>query len=572
MSCLTGSTDAIVVITADATLTARLRGYFAGFSQTFPQVVFCESQAAALAFLRRHDPCCIIMEHQFGSAEVFERLRLKSANDWLPMIVLADRANFDAACRLLDEGAQDCLLTEDLLAGRIYTSVCQALRASSLQKQVNHLAHNDALTGLINRSLLMNRLEQALRRCDRYSERCALLYLNLNHFKPVNETYGHAVGDALLRAVAARVRQNCRSTDSAARLGGDEFVVLLEQVDDFTGRKVASKILDSLAKPFEIDDHSIAISASIGLATYPDTAKNAGELLKQADQALDRAKDNSQQHFISFSEQHKHQWSRRHQLETELPKAIERGELALAYQPIVGANDFAIKRLEVLSRWPRDDYAVNAMELMEMIERLNLTDAFHEWLFHTAFGQMKSWQDENACPDLCLNIPANYCYSTAISNTVERALAAHGIRPEKIELEITESTLMRFPERSVQVLQALHDRGLRIAIDDFGTGYSSMSYLTHLPLDTLKIDRNFFLTQSHKDRNRKIIEAMTALGHSLDLEIIAEGVETSVQLALAKEVGCDLLQGYYFGRPAFAGGNWSEYLTRFEHIGQPGLS
>jgi len=369
-----------------------------------------------------------------------------------------------------------------------------------------------------------------------------------------------------LQAVAERIRNHCRNTDSPARIGSDEFLVLLENVDKNTGRKVADKLLKALEAPFELSGNVVQIGASIGISTYPDTAKNAEELIKQADQALRRAKQGDEHHFVAFSEQHRHQWNRQHILETELPRAIARGDLSLVYQPIVTADSFELKRLEVLSRWPRSDYAVNALELMEMIDRLNLTEPFHEWLFNTAFAQLKRWQSESINPDLCLNIPANYCYHSAISDCVLSALQRHRINPQKVELEITESTLMRFPDKSVRVLQGLHDAGLRIAVDDFGTGYSSMAYLTRFPLDTLKIDRNFFLADVNKDRNRKVIEAITALGHSLELEIIAEGVETDVQLRLAKDVGCDLLQGYYFGRPEFPGVKWNDYASRFEHM------
>lgn len=305
---------------------------------------------------------------------------------------------------------------------------------------------------------------------------------------------------------------------------------------------------------------------SIGLAIYPDTARDAEELLQQADRALYRAKASAITDFVAFSQSHKSEWQRQHLLESELPGAIAAGKLALAYQPIVDAQTFQMKRLEVLTRWPREDFAVNPMDLMEMIDRLNLFDAFHAWLFDTAFKQMRAWQTETSCPSLCLNIPANYCYNFAIADAVQSAMIRHGIDPTTVELEITESTLMRYPDRTIAVLTTLHEMGLRIAIDDFGTGYSSMSYLTQLPLDTLKIDRNFFLKENNRERNRKVIEAITALGHSLDLEVIAEGVETELQLKLARDVGCDLLQGYYFGKPAFPGKNWVEYVGQFCHI------
>lgn len=539
------------------------------YRDEFPALTEAASLADALLHIREDEPiCCLIGPGVTRKAglELLQLIRQDYPADLLAVVVIADAECEDMAVEMLHHGAQDCLIRDNITPARLYGSIWNALRASDLHKQVKHLAHYDALTGLLNRNLLMNRLDQALKRCDRYKQRCALVYLDLDNFKPVNETYGHAVGDELLQAVAERIRNHCRNTDSPARIGSDEFLVLLENVDKHTGRKVADKLLKALEAPFELSGNVVQINASIGISTYPDTAKNAEQLIKQADQALRRAKQVGDRNFVAFSEQHRHQWNRQHVLETELPRAIARGDLSLVYQPIVTANTFELKRLEVLSRWPRSDYAVNALELMEMIDRLNLTEPFHDWLFNTAFSQLKKWQNESINPDLCLNIPANYCYHTAISDCVLNSLQKHRIDPQKVELEITESTLMRFPDKSVRVLQGLHDAGLRIAIDDFGTGYSSMAYLTRFPLDTLKIDRNFFLADVNKDRNRKVIEAITALGHSLELEIIAEGVETDLQLKLAKEVGCDLLQGYYFGRPEFPGVNWGDYASHFEHM------
>ncbi len=542
------------------------------YRDEFPALIEAASPADALRHIREEAPICCLIGPSITRKEgltLLQLIRQDYPADQLAVVVIADAESEEMAVDMLHHGAQDCVIRENLTPARLYGCIWNAMRARDLHKQVKHLAHYDALTGLLNRNLLMNRLEQALKRCDRYKQRCALIYLDLDNFKPVNETYGHAVGDGLLQAVAERIRNHCRNTDSAARIGSDEFLVLLENADRHTGRKVADKLLKALEAPFELSGNVVLINASIGISTYPDTAKNAEQLIQQADQALRRAKQVGNRNFVAFSEQHRHQWTRQHILETELPRAIARGDLSLVYQPIVTADTFELKRLEVLSRWPRSDYAVNALELMEMIDRLNLTEPFHDWLFNTAFSQLRRWQSESINPDLCLNIPANYCYHTAISDCVLNSLEKYQIDPQKVELEITESTLMRFPDKSVRVLQGLHDAGLRIAIDDFGTGYSSMSYLTRFPLDTLKIDRNFFLADVNKDRNRKVIEAITALGHSLELEIIAEGVETDLQLRLAKEVGCDLLQGYYFGRPEFPGVNWGDYAQHFEHMVVP---
>lgn len=564
-----GPVRPILIIDKNPDCLKAIRHSLAKYSGEFPEVIEVTSAADAFKVIEQKTPLCCLLSYQSPGTEealFIEELRTLYAADQLPIIVYSLPENEESVLELLQHGAQDYLLRPEMTPARLYGSLCNAIQSSRLQQQLQYLAHYDALTGLINRNLLMNRLDLALKRCDRYQLRCALLCLNLDNFKAINDAYGHATGDLLLQAVADRIRKKCRVTDSPARFGGDEFVVLLEQVDSDTGARVAEKIMRELALPFDVNGQQLNIGASLGVAVYPDTANNAAELLKQADQALNQSKKDEMHPIVHFSAHYKKEWSRLHTLERELPMAIANNKLSLVYHPIVDAQTFELKRLEVLTRWPREDYGVPALELMEIIDRLNLTEAFHEWLFHTAFSQMRTWHEEAVHPDLCLNIPANYCYSSVIANSIKRALDRSQLSPEKIELEITESTLMRYPDRSIKVLQSLHDDGFRIAIDDFGTGYSSMAYLTRLPLDTLKIDRGFFLADQKKDRNRKVIDAIAALGHSLGLEIIAEGVETEVQLHLARAVGCDLLQGYYFGRPADPGANWGEYIANFEHI------
>lgn len=525
----------------------------------------------ALLHIRKQPPLCCLLDTQVTTLtdqSVVKALRREYASDNLPLLLINPTDGEDNAGQTLAQGAQDYLPLNTMTAAQLSSAIHNAIHTSQLQKQLNNLAHYDSLTGLLNRNLLYNRLSHAVGRCNRYGHSCAVLVIDLNNFKPVNEIYGYDVGDKVLQYVAACIRDNCRSTDSPARMGGDEFVVLLEHVDEHTGQLITEKIVQAIQTPFEINGISIQLSACAGLATYP-VAASVEELLKHADEALMLAKTTQDQNWVSFSNEHKERWTRQQILERELPKAIANGELALVYQPIVCAKTHQLRRLEALSRWPRSDFAVGAPELINMIDRLQLIEPFHEWLFHSAFKQMHQWKQEAIQADICLNIPANYCYRQSIIHTIEQAFSRYHIEPSRVELEITESTLMLYPERSVDLLQRLHDKGIRIAVDDFGTGYSSMAYLTLLPLDTLKIDKQFFIENSKNDRNRKVIEAVTALGHSLGLDIIAEGVETSTELELAKQVGCDLLQGYYFGRPQFAHGSWADYTQHFNHISPP---
>ncbi|HEY7771836.1 MAG TPA: GGDEF domain-containing response regulator [Marinagarivorans sp.] len=559
----------VLIVDDNADDRAAYKRFLKKYEHEFPRIIELDNGSDILAKVRKYNPSCCVLDYKLPGNDglvVLQNIRLEYPAEALPVIVLTGEGDDELAVQMLQNGAQDYLVKGEVNAGRLYSAIRSALQTANLQKQLTRLAHYDALTGLLNRSLLINRLGQAIHRCNRYKQKCAVLHLDINKFKPMNETFGQEYGDAVLQEVAERIRKNCRATDSPARLGADEFAILLEQVEADTCSKIAQKLIEAVEQPVTVNGVKQAIKVSVGISIYPDTAGNGDELLKQADEALQRARRSDSLKFVSFSEKYKREWTRQQILERDLPGAIANGDLALVFQPIVSTEGYNLKRLEVLSRWPRQDYDVYALELIEMIDRLGLADSFHDWLFDQAFAQARKLADGNVVADLCLNIPANYCYSKSISKSVEESLARHQVDPRRVELEITESTLMLYPERSVELLTNLHKKGLRIAVDDFGTGYSSMAYLTKLPLDTLKIDKHFFLDNTRDERNRKVISAVTALGHSLGLEIIAEGVETMAELNLASQVGCDLLQGFYFGKPAPVGDSWPEFFKRFPLI------
>lgn len=562
-------TRPILIVDDNADDRAVYKRYLKQYQHEFPLVIELGSGVDILSAIESHQPCCCLLDYKLPAQNglmVLKNIRRDYAAESLPVIVLTGQGDEEIAVQMLQSGAQDYLVKSDINATRLYGAIRSAMQTANLQKQLTRLAHYDALTALLNRSLLINRLGQAIHRCNRYSHKCGILHLDIRKFKTLNETFGQDYGDAVLQEVADRIRKNCRSTDSPARLGADEFAVLLEKIEPDVCSKIARKIIEAVEQPIIVAGQQQKIQVAIGISVYPDTANSGDELLKQADEALQRAKRSSELKFVSFSEKYKREWTRQQILERDLPKAVTRGELALVFQPIVDANNYSLKRLEVLSRWPRDDYEVYALELIDMIDRLGLADAFHDWLFNEAFLRARQLADHHIGADLCLNIPANYCYSKSMSKCVENAMKYHSVDPKRIELEITESTLMLHPDRSVELLTRLHERGLRIAVDDFGTGYSSMAYLTKLPLDTLKIDKHFFLDNQRDPRNKKVISAVTALGHSLGLDIIAEGIETDAELTLAKQVGCDLLQGFYFGKPSSVDQDWPEFFKRYPLI------
>lgn len=495
--------------------------------------------------------CCFVDYHLSidTGIDFIKSIRAYQESFNIPIIFITGFGNEDMAKEALDYGAQDYIEKNAMTTEMLIHSIENSVRTYDLQQQLHRSAHYDYLTGLLNRGLFMNRLKKAIDDCKRYDQACSLLYVDLDDFKQINDTYGHEAGDYILKTVAERLQKNCRVTDSAARLGGDEFAILLERVDELKSNAIAAKLLDQVSKEVKWKSHKINISLSLGIAYYPKTANDIRDLLRQADEAMYMAKKSGKDNYCFFSRTQKKEWLRRCQLEKMLPLAIANNELSLRYQPIVNTLDQSLYGLETLSRWDIEGFNVSAGELIEMVDHLNLFDDFNFWLIRTALKQFGQWQKNNINLHLSLNVPASQHHIENIINYLHGQLIHHKVNPQLIELEITETTLMSQPELSKNILSSIQKEGVSIAIDDFGTGYSSMSYLTSLPVNTLKIDKSFVLGLAGNSKNKKVIEAITALAHSLDLKVVAEGVETKEAYEAIKNIGCDLIQGFYFGCP-----------------------
>lgn len=533
-------------------------------------IVEARSCEQALELLKTFQPVCCLVDYQLpadNGLDFLKAIRRLEHGDNIPVIIMTGEGDEKVAVEMMRNGAQDYLVKNDVTASSLIHSINSAIHTCELQTKLRHLAHYDNLTGLLNRSLFMDRLQATVSQSDRYQQSCSLLYIDVDNFKQINDQYGHDAGDVLLKAVADRIKQNCRTTDSAARLGGDEFAILLTHIDKADTSLTVEKILKKVSEPVVLDKQSIQVSLSIGVAHYPDTATNIHDLLSQADEAMYRAKRTGKARYFQFTQEQKQQWERRNHLEAILPRVLENNELRLAYQPIFNAKDESLHGLEVLVRWPLEGYTVSATEVIELIERLGLFDAYHVWMIDAALKQLHQWLLANPDLNICLNLPANQCHSHLVLECLRKAMSNYHIQPEQIELEITETTLMKHPELSTQLLKTMQEEGVRIAIDDFGSGYSSMSYLTTLPLNTLKIDQSFFVEIENDIRNRKVVEAVTALGHSLGLKVVAEGVETEQQYRIAREIGCDLIQGYFFGLPQLGKESWNDFLAGYERCG-----
>ena len=418
-------------------------------------------------------------------------------------------------------------------------------------ERVVHMAHHDVLTGLPNRTLLTDRVEQAITRAERSDAKLAVLFLDLDRFKNVNDSLGHAIGDQLLRAVSTRLVSCLRAGDTAARLGGDEFIISLPDVNSGAeAALVAARILEELAKPFTVSGHQLPAAVSIGIALYPDDGDCAQTLLRNADTAMYHAKESGRANYQFFSEQMTERVSRRLSTETSLRRALERGELLLHYQPLIELATGRINGAEALARWPRQDgRLVSPADFIPIAEETGLIVPLGEWALREACLQAKAWQALQPGLRVAVNLSARQFKQQHLARMVERTLRETGLDPGLLELELTEGTLMHHVDDTVQTLAQIDEMGVRLAIDDFGTGYSSLSYLKRFPLHTLKIDRSFVQDLSVDPNDAAIVTAIIGMARGLGLSVTAEGVETEAQAVFLRSLSCDLAQGFHFARP-----------------------
>ena len=421
------------------------------------------------------------------------------------------------------------------------------------REQLKHDALHDSLTGLPNRTLLMERLDLSLRRTNRYKDyQFAVLFLDLDNFKVINDSLGHLVGDELLLAVAALLTQMIRKTDLAARLGGDEFVILLDGFDKFDqAARVAEQLLAALNAPLQISDREIFIGTSIGIVVGTPEYQRAEELLRDADLAMYRAKHSGRGRYAVFEPAMHFQAVQRLQVERDLRKALEHHQFVLYYQPIVHLQTGAVQGFEALIRWQHPQRGlVSPADFIEIAEETGMIEPMSEWVLHSACQQLARWQTQFAPQSLkvSVNLSARLLQSSLLSK-LDSALVASSIQPNSLMLEITESMLVQNIEATVSLLEKIKAKGVDISIDDFGTGYSSLSYLHQLPIDALKIDRAFVSATQPNARNRAIAESIVALSNLLKLNAIAEGIETAQQLEWLKMLGCESGQGYFFSPP-----------------------
>lgn len=419
-----------------------------------------------------------------------------------------------------------------------------------------HQTYHDPLTGLPNRILFNDRLALALVQAQPNQDMLAVLFLDLDRFKIVNDMLGHAVGDRVLKEVAGRIKECLQKSDTIARLGGDEFTILLPRIShEEDAAKVAQKIIQAFQLPWMLGNQEFHITVSVGIALYPNDGDDAESLLKHADTAMCRAKDQGRNNYQLYTPAMNAKIMERLTMENSLRYALKRNEFTVFYQPQVNTASGQITGMEALVRWLHPDRGlVGPVEFIPLAEDTGLIIPIGEWVLHTACAQNKAWQESGLQPvRVTVNISACQFQQQNLVNTVAQALKQTGLDPQWLELEITESALMQDLDFTIKVLQDLRDMGVRISVDDFGTGYSSLNYLKRFPIHTLKIDRSFVRDITDNPEDAAIVSAIIVLAHNLNLNLIAEGVETPDQLAFLKHCRCCEMQGYLFSKPLPAG-------------------
>ena len=498
----------------------------------------------------------VLLDLSLPDAQGLETLaQVHVANPKVPIVVLSGHSDEDLAVQAVQNGAQDYLVKGQGTGDLLHRAIRYAIERKRLEEQLAHLAQYDHLTGLANRALFQERLANAITQANRLDIRFALFLLDLDRFKAVNDTRGHPIGDVLLKQVAARLAEGVRETDTVARLGGDEFAIIVTNLAEAADVAVlAQKILKALSVPYVLDGHKVFTTASIGITVYPSDADSPDTLLKFADNALYHAKDSGRGAYRFYYSEMNARAQLRNALESELRHALERDEFVLCYQPKVGAFDHEVVGAEALIRWNHPERGViSPDEFIPIAEATGLIVEIGEWVLKAACAQSIAWRGRGLpLIPMAVNVSPIQFRRAEFVDTVTRVIESTGFDPAALELEITENMIMEDVTGVMRLLHDLHRLGISLSIDDFGTGYSSLAYLKRFPVDKLKIDRSFIHDIGHDADDAAITRAIITLGESLNLHVIAEGVESEDQLAFLRREGCREIQGYFISKPLTA--------------------
>jgi diguanylate cyclase (GGDEF)-like protein len=439
----------------------------------------------------------------------------------------------------------------DLISGN-HNQLARLEEGKKDKARLKHMGTHDALTGIPNRVLLLDRIKQAIYYASRRDQLSAVLFIDLDQFKLINDSLGHSIGDQLLIEVSKRILNNIREEDTLARQGGDEFIILLPTIANAKhAATVANKLVDVIRQPYQVLNHELHISASIGITLFPNDGVDVDTLLKNSDIAMYHAKSSGRNNYKFYNAELNANAKEKHKLVSNLRQDINGENFELYYQPIINIKTGTIDRLEVLIRWHSNEYGeVSPQQFIPLAEESGLIIAIGDWVLKTACLQLKQWQDQGySIRKLAINLSTRQFYQKGFAAQIGKLLKDTGIEANAIELEITESLLMDNTDQVIEVMKTLTSMGIEMSIDDFGTGYSSLSYLKRFPIDTLKIDRSFIIDIHKGKHDLDIVKTIINLAHSMKMKVVAEGVEDTFQLDILERLDCDFYQGYYFSRP-----------------------
>lgn len=472
---------------------------------------------------------------------------------FLELLVLRPIANVSRALKqeAIGDEQQHTSIDTSIIETRNLVDAFDEMRMQVHERQnmLEHQALHDSLTGLANRTLLFDRLQYAIRTSRRENKSLALLMLDLDRFKEVNDTLGHQVGDALLVEIGLRLKNTLREADTIARLGGDEFAILLSNTDASQAEYISSKVHNSLEEMFHIDDLKLYIKASIGIVLYPEHGNTANALLQKADVAMYVAKRNKLGHSFYNAEHDQHSVGRL-ALMTDLRIALQKNQLELFYQPKVSLLNGKLTGFEALLRWQHTKYgAIPPVQIIPLAEQTGAISDITKWVMKKALLQLQDWRKQGVSLDISINLSVYSIFDTALVNELTDMLSDNIAVNHHLTLEVTESAMMEHPEQAVEVLNKFDKLGVRISIDDFGTGFSSLAYLKRLPVDELKIDKSFVMDMHENENDAVIVRSTIDLAHNLGLDVVAEGIEDKDSYDLLSILGCDIAQGYFISHP-----------------------
>jgi diguanylate cyclase (GGDEF)-like protein len=471
----------------------------------------------------------------------------------VPIIVLTGNDDQKVALSAVKSGAQDYLVKGRLDRELLLRSMHYSIERKRYQVQLEHQANYDSLTGLPNRTLLHDRLKQAVY-AQRTPRNIAVVFMDLDHFKFVNDSLGHSVGDKLLKAMGDRLRATLREGDTVGRVGGDEFVLILaDQNNEEVIFRAMQRISAKVAEPITVEGKELYVTCSAGISLYPQDGPDVDTLLKNADAAMYRAKEHGRSNFQFYTSEMNERVNERLALEGALRRALERSELLLHYQQKVDLKSGAIIGAEALVRWMHPEWGlVRPARFISLAEETGLIVPLGGWVLREACRQTRAWLDQGLQPGVVsVNLSARQFRQQDLVRVVSRVLEETRLEPAHLEMELTESMVMHNVDQAVATLQGLKSLGVRLSVDDFGTGYSSLAYLKDLPLDALKIDRSFVrdIGGGAEAGEGVLAQAIISLGHNLHLKVVAEGVETDAQVRFLRRHGCDEVQGFLYGEP-----------------------